>query len=159
MRPFLILFLLSVVACDETSEGVRRNYIDRHRESFIFEGTTKDYVLGVLRGVMEDEGHEVLPTEDGSTFKTTSIKDAGGRDENYTIRFVDLRWRKGFRVHLMHITRNPDGSVWSSYRDEKLEWELIQRADPDRAETILSKAAERADKVPPRVHARDPAPE
>jgi len=153
MRPFIIL-ALALAACDETAEGVRRNYVDRHSDAFLYQGTTHDYVLHALRGVMDDQGMDVVATEDPLMFKAVSRAAAAPnrRHDEYAVHIVDLRWRKGFMVQLVKITREPDGSVYTSYRDDQLEWELIQRADPDRAAEIMAKANDQADKVRPRHH-------
>jgi hypothetical protein len=106
---------------------------------------------------MEDKGLVVTATEDPAKFQARPrVPPAPNkRFDEYAIHVVDLRWRTGFTVQLVKISRNPDGSVDVSYRDDKLEWELIQRADPDRAADIMAKANDKADKVAPRKHAKN----
>lgn len=149
MRPFLILSLLTLAACDETSEGVRHAYVDRHADSFVYEGTTQEHVMSSLKSVLDERGYTVSPTEEPGAFKALRL---GKSPDEYSVHFVNLRWRKGFLVQLVHVSRDKEGGVSSSYRDDKLEWELIQRADPDRAVEIMAAANAAADKVPPRVH-------
>lgn len=151
MRPssLLILSLFTLAACDETSESVRHDYVDRHSDAFLYEGTTHDYVMVAVRSVLGERGYTVSPTEEAGGFKAMRT---GKSPDEYSVHVVDLRWRRGFMVQLLHISRDKDGNVTSSYRDDKLEWEVIQRADPDKALQIMAAANAAADKVPPRTH-------
>jgi hypothetical protein len=159
MRPFIIFSVLALAACDETAEGVRHDYVDRHSDAFVYTGTTHDYVMTKLRSVMADKGLEVVPTSDPTTFnaRPRAAPPSNRNYDGYAIHVVDLRWRTGFTVHIIHQQLAPDGTVTDNmnYRDDRLEWELIQRADPDRAADIMAKANDKADKVAPRKHSKN----
>ncbi len=158
MRSFIIFSLLAIAGCnDETADGVRHNYVDRHSDAFVYEGTTHEHVLAAVRSVLADGGYELVPGESPDVFTTTNHAAAKKHSDEYVVHVVDLRWRRGFLVQLVKVTRDSDGLVTSSGRDDKLEWEIIQRADPDRAVDIMAKANEKADKVPARVHANPTA--
>ncbi len=149
----VVLASLAFTACDETSEGVRQNYVDRQRDGFVYEGTTHDHVVNALRTLFSDYGYTVTAGDSpGSFITSTHNKGAGRWFEHYRIRIVDLRWRTGFTVEILHLEHGKDGNDPTTYRDDNLEWELIQRADPDRAVDIMAKANAKADKVPARVH-------
>ena len=145
----LVLLLLFVVACDETAGGVRHDYVTRHRDAFVFEMPRAD-VVDALRGLLAEQGYELIENR-GDSMRTKIRTDGQGRTQEYVVHFLDLKKKHGFMVQLVHVTKETDGMVASSYRDEDREWELIQRADPDAAYEIMSKANARADRVAPRA--------
>jgi hypothetical protein len=156
VRLALIAFSLasSLAGCDysETSSDVREKYVDRHRDTFVFEGASRDHVTTPLRELLDEQGFPLLETlPNAATFHTKRRAARDGSSEEYAVHFIQLHQRPAFTVQLVKISRDPKGEVSSSYRDEKLEWELIQRADPDRALSIMASANERADKVPPKT--------
>lgn len=145
----LVLLLLFVVGCGETAGGVGRDYVTRHRDAFVFESPRAD-VVDALRGVLAEQGFELIENR-GETMRTKTKPDPNGGTQEYAIHFLELKKKRGFMVQLVHLTKAADGTVASSYRDEEREWELIQRADPDAAYEIMSKANARADRVAPRA--------
>lgn len=155
----LSLLLVLFAGCEDTSAGVRRAYVDRHKSSFVYEGTTKDWVLMSVRSVLADKGFKLRdqPEADG-TYHTERVSRGKGVTGEFVVRFISLRWRQGFMVHVMYTTydeREKDNEyAIRSVRDEAAEWEIIQRADPDRAVGIMVEANERADKVKPRSYPR-----
>jgi hypothetical protein len=152
--------LLALVGCEDSSAGVRRAYVDRHQSSFVYEGTTKEWVLMSVRSVIADKGFTLRdqPEPDG-TYKTERVSRGKGVTGEFVVRFISLRWRQGFMVHVMYVTydekeKNKEYAI-RSVRDEAAEWEIIQRADPDRAIGIMKEANERADRVKPRTYGRE----
>jgi hypothetical protein len=144
----------SLAACNaDSSEGVRRAYVDRHQSSFVYEGTTKEWVLLSVRSVIADKGFTLRdqPEADG-TYRTERTSRGKKVTGEFVVRFIPLRWRQGFMVHVMYTTFDEHDTPIRSVRDEAAEWEIIQRADPDRAVGIMTRANERADKVPPRTY-------
>lgn len=149
MKLFVVIALL-LTGCDysETSDSVREKYVDRHRDTFVFEGAARDRVTTPLRELLAEHGFELPDIAPNATTVHAKRKRTG---EEYAVHFIQLRQRVGFTIQLVKIMRDANGEVTSSYRDVDLEWELIQRADPDRALAIMANANERADKVPPKT--------
>jgi hypothetical protein len=155
---FTLLALLALslaTACEETSTQVHHAYLDRHRDAYVYEGADRARVIAPLRGLLAERGYELI--EDRSTRASganhetlhTRPRVRGAGATEYVVHVIPLRLRPAFVVQLVQITRDGDGEVVSSVRDDGLEWELIQRADPDGALEIIARANERADKVPP----------
>jgi hypothetical protein len=151
----LSLLLVLVAGCEDSAEGVRRGYLDRHQSSFVYEGTTRDWVMKSVRTVITDKGFILrdAPEADG-TYRTERTSRGKKLTGEFIVRFIDLRWRQGFMVHVMYVIYDDNEVAVSSVRDDGVEWEIIQRADPDRAVQMMTKANDRADKVPPRTYPR-----
>ncbi len=148
MRARVLLFVVAI-GCDETAGGVRDDYVTRHRDAFIYEMPRAD-IVDAVRGVLAEQGYELIENR-GDSMRTKIRPDGQGRTQEYVVHFLELKKKHGFMVQLVHVTKEADGMVASSYRDEDREWELIQRADPDAAYEIMSKANARADRVAPRA--------
>jgi hypothetical protein len=154
MRLRFLLVIALLAGCDhsETSSDVREKYVARHRDTFVFEGASRDHVMEPLRVLLAEHGYPVLDAPANATMLATKRRMlANGESEEYAVHFIKLRQRPAFTVQLVKISRDAKGEIWSSYRDEALEWELIQRAEPDRALAIMAVANDRADKVPPKT--------
>lgn len=140
------LSLLLLAGCPESSEQVRTHYVDRHHDTFVFELRDRDRVIGLARELLAEHGFRL---EDAAG--STTLRTAPHRRVVYAVHLVPLRQRPGFLVQLVRMHHDDEGAVTSSGRDEELEWQLIQRAEPDRALAIMERANERADRVPPRT--------
>jgi hypothetical protein len=148
MKLGLFVIALVLAGCDhsETSSDVHHKYVARHRDTFVFEGASRDHVIAPLRALLAERGFELGDVRPDATSVTTELR-ARTREE-YVVHFIALRQRPAFTIQLVKVTRDTDDEVVSSVRDEELEWELIQRAEPDRALAIMETANARADKVP-----------
>jgi len=144
------LTLVLAAGCDETSEGVRHSYVERHRDSFVYYNRPR--TLAALKSVLAEDGYELVDAPLTSNELHTAPRSVGDDSVEIAVHVLDLKLRTGFLVELVHITRDKSGTVTASRRDQDLEWELIQRADPDGALAIMQTANERADKVAPRAH-------
>lgn len=148
---FLLVVVLCVlaVACEhdprESSEVVRERYVDRHADTFTLRDRTK--VVEALKGVLEEEGYELAPTDRADHFKS-SIKPAYKANEQLSIHLLGIM-DGTVLVQIMEVTRDDKGEVTSKKQRTDLEWLVAQRAEPDRALALMKKANERADKVPP----------
>lgn len=145
----VLLFVLLFAGCQETSEQVRTHYVDRHQDTFVFELRDRDRVVGLARELLAEHGFRFEDSADPNTLRTTLH-----RRVRYAVHVLPLRQRPGFLVQLVRMDHDADGAVLGTQRDEQLEWQLIQRADPDRALTIMEQANERADRVPARSRTR-----
>jgi hypothetical protein len=134
----LALLLALVASCEDSSSGVRRAYVDRHQSSFVYEGTTKEWVLMSVRSVIADKGFTLRdqPEADG-TYRTERSSRGKGVTGEFVVRFISLRWRQGFMVHVMYVT----------YDDREKNKEYAIRS-------VRDEANERADKVKPRTYPR-----
>ena len=146
----LALTVTACSACDETSSGVSHDYVQRHREAFAYE-IPRDQLLAALRDLLADKGMTLVDAPPGATtLHTTAAREGGGTDE-YAVHLLPLRSGE-MMVQLVLISRDDKGQIVSSLRDEELEWQLVQRAEPDRALAIMNTANQRADHVAPRAH-------
>jgi hypothetical protein len=130
-------------SCGETSTTVQREYVAREREAFVFE-VPRDKLIAELRGVLADRGDELVEADPAAATLHTKLR----RDHDYVIHIIELR--QGCVVHIIHRTFNGAGEVLEGRIADDLEWELAQRAEPDRAIAIMREANTRADKVPVR---------
>jgi hypothetical protein len=149
-----ILLVLSLASCDETSGGVQQDYMNRHRDSFVFHVDRAHVVAGV-RGVIADKGLELIEPTSDDTIHTTHGRGGYETTDEYTIHLIPSK--AGYLVHIVLQSRDKDQKILSSLRETDMEWELAQRLEPDRALEITDAANKRADKVAPRAHIA-PAP-
>lgn len=149
IRPVLLWFL-TLAACDETASSVSRDYVDRHREAFEFHADRAKVVDGI-RGILADRGLTLVEPTTGDTLHSTAGEPSLGSTTEYTIHLIPAR--DGMLVHLVRQFRDQQGSgaIYSAARATDLEWELAQRVEPDRALAITQQANTRADKVSPRA--------
>jgi hypothetical protein len=157
MRPvFTSLWWLALClvtgcyGCEDSAEGVRQRYVTSHRDTFTFTSGTRARIEGPLGDLLHEQGYTLERAPVGAD-KLVAKRQVKGHAEEYVVHFIDLRTRAELRIELVHLSYNADGTVASSYRDTDLEWELIQRVEPDRALAIMNEANTRADKVPPRT--------
>lgn len=149
MRLVLVL-LIFTFACDhtETSQDVRERYLDRHVETFTFKDRAR--LLEALRGATTEYGFELVATDSPTHFVTKPKPDSHDSTDELSINVIELLDRS-MLLQIMHISRAKDGHVIYTYRHDELEWLVAQRAEPDRALTLVRKANDRADKVPPKT--------
>ncbi len=142
--PIKILSLLVfLAACDETAAGVQRDYVDRHKEAFVFHVDRAQVIAG-LRGVFADDGLELIDPTTDPIATTESPK-----HETYAIHVIATRG--GHLVHIVSQLHDDHGKIYATIRDTDKEWELAQRLEPDRALDIEEAANKRADHVAPRA--------
>ncbi|MEO8702512.1 MAG: hypothetical protein ABI867_20880 [Kofleriaceae bacterium] len=147
---FLLVFMVGCYSCEDSAEGVRQRYVTSHRDTFTFTSGTRARLAQPLSDLLAEKGYTLEPapvTADKLVAKRQNKKTS----EEYVVHLIDLRQRAELMVQLVHVTYAADGTVESSDRDTELEWQLIQRVDPDRALAIMNEANSRADKVPPRT--------
>ena len=137
MRALLVVLLLVITGCDEPAGAGQRDQVSRQRDSFVFEMPRAD-IVDALRGVLAEQGYELIENR-GETMRTKARPAPNGGTQEYAVHFLELRKQHGYMVQLVHLTRDADGTVAWSMRDEDREWELIQRADPDAAYAIMNK--------------------
>ena len=130
-------------SCGETSTTVQRDYVAREREAFVFQ-VPRDKLIAELRSVLADRGDDLVEADPAAATLHTKLR----REHDYVIHIVELR--DGRAVHIVHQTFNAAGEVLEGVAALDLEWELAQRAEPDRAIAIMREANQRADKVPVR---------
>lgn len=145
LRLFLCTFL--VAACDQTPTDVHADYLDRHRDAFIY-SVGRDKIVAELRALIADDGL-TLADDTGADLRTSRRRDG----LELSIHLAPLA-KGGTIVHVVEIRRDAEGNVTSSTRDEAREWELAQLTEPDRALAILQSANERADEIAPRAKKR-----
>jgi hypothetical protein len=142
------LLLVLIAGCNEVDPAwsAQRSYVDRHRDAYVFEGTTHEYVLQSVRSVLADKGFTLRaqPEPDG-TYRTNRLVRDKRNSGEFIVRFVDLRWRQGFLLNVTYVRYDGSEIAVSTVRDTVAEWEVIQRADPDRVVDINRKAGQHAD--------------
>ncbi len=144
----LALLLVFAAACTydstESSKDVHDRYLDRHTDTFVITDRTR--AVDALQGVLAEEGYELVPTEQPTTFRTDQKMDRSSTEE-LSIHLLSLL-DKGVLVQIMEVRRDETGKVTGKSRRDDLEWLVAQRAEPDRALELMRKANDRADKVP-----------
>lgn len=148
-----LAFLLALAACDETSEGVRQGYVERHREAFVYR-VPHEQIVGALRELLDEHGVQLASDPASATLHTTATKTRYDATE-YVVHVIPLR-AGGYQVQIVAVVHDSDGALKYSMRREDYEWDLIQRVEPDRALEITRAANERADKVAPRQRTSPP---
>ena len=143
----LPLLLVFATACDQTPVEVQHDYLDRHRDAFVFQ-VGRDKLVTELRALLGDSG---LTLADDTGADLHSSRRADGVE--LSIHLVPVA-HGGTLVHIVELHRDASGNVTSSARDEAREWELAQLAEPDRALAIMAAANDRADEVAPRANKR-----
>ena len=151
LRLWLCGLLLATAcnACDETASVVQHDYVERHQEEFVFM-IPRDQLLAALSDLLADKGLSLVDAPPTATTLHTTRARRNGYDEEYAIHLLPLR-SGGMMVQLVSIGRDDQGKIFSSQRDPDFEWDLIQRAEPDRALAIMRTANGRADHVAPRA--------
>jgi hypothetical protein len=146
---YLAVALTACNSCDETSYDVQTRYVDRHRDAFVFK-ISRDPLVATLRDVLAEQGFDLDDAPPGATTLHARARHTTNTAVEYTVHLEPLQ-AGGALVELMRTTKDDQGNIQSSIRDTELEWELIQRCEPDRAAKILQAAADRADQVAPRA--------
>lgn len=138
--PFLLLPLL---ACETSPEGARQNKITAEKEAFVYQApAARTYRL--VRELLIEEGHELPPALPGMDVDIASAWDKRGR--RYVVRFISVDDDR-YMVHIVGLARHDDGTIYSRLRWTEYEWELIQRAEPERALEIARAAGKYADDI------------
>ena len=146
MRPALaypILLCLLLPACEPNPESTRQNVIQRERETFVYHRSAPE-LYHQARQLLAERGHELPATP--PPVNTTVASPWRSDGHRFLVRIIPVDRGE----HLVHITgqsRDRDGNVYFSERWNELEWELIQRVEPDRAVDIAAQARRQADDV------------
>jgi hypothetical protein len=143
-----------VAACEETPTNARRSAIDFQRETFVYR-TPPERVYREVQALLAESGHRLPDADDfvGRTVSTDPVQKRTGSIWQHQVRVIPVRG-KGHLVHVVTVLMDDDGEVFHRGRSNDLEWELIQRVEPDRALEIAARAEERAAAVQRRQERR-----
>lgn len=145
---------LLLPACEASPEGTRQSVIHDERDSFAFDGPPAR-VYRLAQELVAEKGF-VLPDDADPIDRSISTNWKPGTldsEQQFIVRFIGLK-NDRFLVHLIGVSRDRDGNIYHRDRSADLEWELIQRAAPDRALDIATRANHRADAVRQRNNRR-----
>jgi hypothetical protein len=138
-RLCYLALLVTTVACAPSPEGERQSKLHEEVASFVYR-KPKELVRAEVTRLLAEHGHTLPPGAEETPWKTI-----GARQEQFVVRFIDLE-KGGTFVHIVSLNKHEDGSVLR-HRHGDLEWELIQRAEPDRSLEMSNRASKRGEEV------------
>lgn len=139
LRLCYLALLIITAACDPSPEGERQYKLKEEVQSFVYR-KPKELIRAEVTRLLAEHGHTLPPGAEETPWKTLSRY-----QEQYVVRFIDLE-KGGTFVHIVVLHKFEDGSV-SRQRHDDLEWELIQRVEPDRSLEIANRATKRGEEV------------
>lgn len=147
--PWLISLSVALCfSCTDSGSTARYHYLQEQREAFVFQAPPEKIFAEVQR-LLAEEGHPLEGTvAQAVTGVSTPWKQENVGSSQFQVRFIPLE-RGGHFVHIVHLTRFDSGEI-NRLRWTDMEWELVQRVEPDRAAEILQRANQRGEDV----HAR-----
>lgn len=139
LRLCYLALLIITAACAPSPGGERQGKLDEEVQSFVYR-KPKELLRAEVARLLAEHGHTLPPGAE-----ETSWKPVRGWQEQFVVRFIDLE-KGGTLVHIVSLSKLEDGSV-SRHRRNELEWELLQRVEPDRSLEIAGRANKRGEEV------------
>ena len=145
-KLFSLILFLPLLCCDGSPEAARNGYIAREGEMFAFHDPAI-VIYNQARVLLAEHGAE-LPATAEFVDRTISTpwQPAANDSKRFSVRIIELE-KSGRLIHIIESRRDIDGNLYERERRTDIEWELIQRLEPDRALTIAARAAKRGDDI------------
>ena len=136
IRLIALFAVLPVLAACESSEVARYNILNDERDMFVYHAP-RDRIVAEVTQLLAERGHTIADAN-AMTLTSDAVPDGRGLSTKYIVRLIPAS--SGMLVHIMDVLSESDGHVTSDRRHDELEWELIQRVEPDRAIKIAEHA-------------------
>jgi hypothetical protein len=135
-RLIVLFAVLPVLAACESGDVARTNIVNDERDMFVYR-VPRDRIVAEATQLLAERGHTIAAA-DPTTLTTNVVADGHGLSTKYIVKMIPAS--SGMLVHIMDVLVESDGHVTSDRRHSELEWELIQRLEPDRAIKITEHA-------------------